>query len=178
MQRFLKTSLMRFSNAKTVAPYYTLDFDPYTVDENEYKDMDSKLKYTTGYALIDVEPFPRYKLMKLGKHFLHRYKNEIPESAMFRVYQEEKVKWIMEMAHKHKDILTLEEKLGTDCIEIFIEDLAEENQLIDFMKVEQPWNFQPEESHADFIAFAGERNESTLRHEKRLKETPRAVIEE
>ena len=169
---------MRFASTKTPAPAYTLPFDPYTVDENDYKDMDSKLKYTTGYSLIDVEPFPRYKLMKLGKHFLHRYKNEIPEDAGFRIYQEEKIKWIMEMVHENKDIFTLEQKLDTDCIESYIENLSDENFLIDWMKKEQPWNFEPEETYEEFIAFAGERNEEHLRSEKRLKETPKAVIEE
>ena len=45
----------------------------------------------TGYALLDVEPFPRAKIMKLCYNILEKVKC-CPEDAMYRIYTEEKVK--------------------------------------------------------------------------------------
>ena len=45
-----------------------------------------------GYALLDVEPFPRTKIMKLCYNILEKVKCW-PEDAMYRIYTEEKVKF-------------------------------------------------------------------------------------
>lgn len=39
---------------------------------------------------------------------------------MYRMYHEEKYKWIMETTHEEKDIPTLEEILDVDAIELYI----------------------------------------------------------
>ena len=69
------------------------------------------LKYATGYALLDVEPFPRSKIMKLSYIILDKLK-EIPEKALYRVYTEEKIKYIMKLTDEIEDIRTLEEEFG------------------------------------------------------------------
>ena len=43
-----------------------------------------------------------------------------PEDAMYRIYTEEKVKYIMKLTDEIEDIRTLEEELGHDSIELFI----------------------------------------------------------
>lgn len=73
----------------------------------------------TGYALLDVEPFPRAKIMKLCYNILEKVKG-CPEDAMYRIYTEEKVKYIMKLTDEIEDIRTLEEELGHDSIEVFI----------------------------------------------------------
>jgi hypothetical protein len=63
---------------------YRLDYD--NIDLEEYRDLSSKIKQSTGYALLEVEPFPRMKIMKLGLIILEDLKLKIPEDAMFRIY--------------------------------------------------------------------------------------------
>ena len=44
---------------------YKYDFDPLNPVLENYRDLNEKVKAKTGYALLEVEPFPRYKIMKL-----------------------------------------------------------------------------------------------------------------
>lgn len=67
----------------------------------------------SGYALLDLEPMPRAKIMKIGYALLEKLK-EIPEKALYRIYTEEKVKYIMRLTDEIEDIQTLEEELGED----------------------------------------------------------------
>ena len=43
---------------------------------------------------------------------LDKLKKAVPESAMYRLYTEEKIKYIMELTDETPDIRELEEKLG------------------------------------------------------------------
>lgn len=63
---------------------YLLDFE--NIDLEDYRDLDQKIKQTTGYALLHVEPFPRMKIMKLGLIILENLRTKIPEDAMYRIY--------------------------------------------------------------------------------------------
>lgn len=65
----------------------------------------------SGYALLDLEPMPRAKIMKICYTLLDRLK-EIPEKALYRIYTEEKVKYIMRLTDEIDDIRRLEEELG------------------------------------------------------------------
>ena len=69
------------------------------------------MKYSSGYALLDVEPFPRQRVMKLCYMIMDKLK-EVPEEAMYRVYTEEKIKYIMKLTDEIEDIKTLEEEFG------------------------------------------------------------------
>ena len=179
MLKLMRTSLRRFATAESYpAPTYTLPFDPYTVDENLYKDVNSKIKFTTGYALVEVEPFPRMKIMKVAKHLLHRVKNELPENLLARTFMEEQYKYYMELTHETKDILELEQKLDTDCIETFIEALAKETLFIDFMVSERIWEVDYTEEGMEILRVDKPESEERLGYEKKLPQTPKAVIED
>jgi NADH dehydrogenase (ubiquinone) 1 alpha subcomplex subunit 5 len=70
-----------------------------------------KNQYATGYALLDVEPMPRAKIMKLCYIIMDLMK-DIPAEAMYRVYTEEKLKYIMKHTDETEDIRQLEETFG------------------------------------------------------------------
>ena len=54
---------------------------------------------------------PRAKIMKICYILLDKMK-EIPEKALYRIYTEEKVKYIMRLTDEIEDIRRLEEELG------------------------------------------------------------------
>ena len=69
------------------------------------------LQNSSGYALLDVEPFPRAKIMKLGYIILDKVK-QAPEDSMYRIFTEEKIRYIMEQTDEISDIKTLEQVFG------------------------------------------------------------------
>ena len=174
MLKFLKTPIRYFSNIQAS----NLPFDPYNIDENKYKDVTSKIKFHTGYSLMEVEPFPRMKIMKIAKHLLHRLKNEVPKKALFRIYMEEKIKYCMEITHDTTDILELEAKLDVDCIEMFIENFSNETLFIDYMLTEKPWDYRPTEEDIEEMRLDRMTRDEILRYEKKVQEIPTAILEE
>ena len=50
-----------------------------------------------------MEPFPRQRIMKLSYMILDKLKT-IPEEAMYRVYTEEKIKYIMKLTDEIENI--------------------------------------------------------------------------
>ena len=63
---------------------YKLDFG--NINLNDYTDLSSKIKKDSGYSMLEVEPFPRQKIMKLGLIILKNLEEKIPEDAMYRIY--------------------------------------------------------------------------------------------
>lgn len=59
-------------------------------DKAKYEVPSTKIKYATGYALLDVEPMPRAKIMKICYNVLDLLK-DTPAESMYRIYTEEKV---------------------------------------------------------------------------------------
>jgi len=57
--------------------------------------------------------------MKLCYNILNKVK-ETPEDAMYRIYTEEKIKYVMKLTDEIEDVRRLEEELGHDSIELFI----------------------------------------------------------
>ncbi len=114
-------------------------FNAELVNPEDYRDLDQKVKYKTGYAIMEVEPFPRLKIMEIGLHILAKLKKEIPATAFYRIYTEEYVKYVMEITHETPNVKLLEKKIGIDCIEMFIESFAMEVVAVDGMKVAKPW---------------------------------------
>lgn len=81
-------------------------------DAKKYEVPSTKLKLTTGFAFLDVEPMPRAKIMKICYIVLDRLKKEIPEGVLYRVYTEEKMKYIMRLTDSIEDIRRLENEFG------------------------------------------------------------------
>lgn len=79
-----QTEVAKPSISETHQIKYKIDFDNLNLED--YRDLSSKIKQSTGYSLLDVEPFPRMKIMKLGLIILNELKEKIPEKAMYRIY--------------------------------------------------------------------------------------------
>jgi len=89
-------------------------------DAKKYEVPSSKLKVSTGYAFLDVDPMPRAKIMKIGYTILEKLRNEIPEGVLYRVYTEEKIKYMMRLTDEIDDIRKLEYEFGNTAIELVI----------------------------------------------------------
>jgi hypothetical protein len=49
----------------------------------------------SGYALLQIEPFPRARIMKIGYNVLQELRKGIPEDFVERIYLEERTKYMM-----------------------------------------------------------------------------------
>ena len=83
-------------------------------DAAKYEVPSNKIKLHTGYALLDVEPMPKARIMKIGYIVLDKLQ-QIPEGTLCRIFHEEKTKWIMEKTDEIDDIEELEIVLGIYC---------------------------------------------------------------
>lgn len=114
-------------------------FDPYTANPENYRDLSSKVKLSTGYTGLDIEPFPRLKIIEIGRFCLENVKHDIPADCIQRIFIEEYVKHIMELTHETPNIMELEQKLGYDCIELFIDNFANYMTLIKMVREDRLW---------------------------------------
>lgn len=71
--------------------------------------------------------------MKICYIILERLK-EVPETALYRIYTEEKIKYIMRLTDEIEDVRKLEEELGHDTIEFYIQSLNKELTLLEHVK--------------------------------------------
>ena len=94
-------------------------------DKAKYEVPSTKIKHNPGFAMMEIEPFPRARIMRLSYNLLEKMR-EIPETAMYRIYTEEKLKMIMKVVDQVEDVQELEKALGTEAIELFISQLADE----------------------------------------------------
>lgn len=172
MFRLLRVT-RRLLSTTAVAP--RPEIDHYNVDLEKYRDLDQPVKIQTGYAFVDVEPFPRMQLMKVCMQLLHKLK-ELPEDYLYRTYEEERIKWIMETAHETPRVADLEQKLGDDCIEIFVESLAESYGLYESILKEKPWLGGDAEEEKEFASYLNMTEDETLRFAKKEQETPSARL--
>lgn len=92
MLRLTKT-LKKFCSIVPKQEVVKLDY--YNLNPEEYKDLTTPIKADTSFAFVQVEPFPRMRLMKICQIILHTLK-KIPDDQMIRLYYEEKTKWMME----------------------------------------------------------------------------------
>ena len=70
-----------------------------------------KLKYTTGAYLVDVEPFPRLKIMMLCDIIMNELR-KLPEELSYRHLSYEYCKHIMKVVDENESIVDIEEKLS------------------------------------------------------------------
>lgn len=134
-------------------------------NKEKYEVPSTKLKYSTGYALLDVEPMPRAKIMKISYNILQKLK-DVPETAMYRIYTEEKVKYIMKLTDEIDDIRQLEEEFGHDSIEMFIYSYGKELELVEYMKHSKPWESRVgDEAENEMIRIASLKR-SYIKHDR------------
>lgn len=80
---------------------------------------DGPLKLTTGIALLDVDPFPRMKLMKLYYLTLQEH-DELPDAYAYKFLSRELTKHRMKIVDENSSIRTIEEKISYGLIEELI----------------------------------------------------------
>ncbi|KAM3143705.1 hypothetical protein pb186bvf_004201 [Paramecium bursaria] len=150
LQRLLR---FRFSNqigTKAVAQA-DLPIHLRAYDAKKYEVPSTKIKVTTGFAFLDVEPMPRARIMKLCYLILDKLRKEIPAEVIYRVYTEEKIKYIMRVTDQIEDIHRLEQEFGHYTIEKFIQALAGELELVDHMKYFKPWNIKNDDQSYEIL---------------------------
>ena len=74
------------------------------------------LKLSTGIAFMDVEPFPRLKLMKLYYMILDEIK-QLPDEYEYKVLSEEMTKYRMKVVDENENIRAIEDKIAAGLIE-------------------------------------------------------------
>ena len=96
------------------------------------------LKLSTGLAYIDVEPFPRMKLMKLYYLILQEVQN-LPEEYGYKYYIREQTRWRMKIVDEEMSIRKIEEKIANGLVEELIFAAHNEIKLLRIMQKWRPW---------------------------------------
>ena len=87
-----------------------LPLEDRVLDWNKYMRHKGKLKYSTGTYMIDVEPFPRLKIMMLCDIIMGLNK-QLPDSFNTKHYVHEYIKYIMKIVDENESIIDIESKL-------------------------------------------------------------------
>ena len=90
-----------------------------TFDHKKYMEHDGPLKMSTGIAWLDVEPFPRMKLMKLYYLILQEISN-LPDEYGYKYYCRELTRFRMKIVDEHMSIREIEEKIACGLVEQLI----------------------------------------------------------
>ena len=96
------------------------------------------LKLSTGIAYIDVEPYPRMKLMKLYYLILDEI-NKLPDVYAYRLLSRETTRFRMKVVDENEGIRDIEAKLASGMIEEVIMQAHNEVKLLRIMSVWRPW---------------------------------------
>ncbi len=112
--------IIKYSFATEELP---LHLRPY--NKEKYEVPSTKIKFASGYALLEVEPMPRARIMKLCYNILEKLR-DVPENALYRIYTEEKIKYVMRVTDENDDVRKMEEEFGHETIELFINSLYKE----------------------------------------------------
>ncbi|CAI2380025.1 unnamed protein product [Moneuplotes crassus] len=107
-------------------------------DHRKYMEHEGPLKISTGLAMLDVEPFPRLKLMKLYYMALEEIR-DLPDAYKYKVVSEELTKFRMEIVDQNKSIKKIEELIGYGMVEELIFAAHNELKLLKIVKRWKPW---------------------------------------
>ncbi len=91
------------------------------------------LKLSTGIAYLDVEPFPRMKLMKLYYLALDEL-NQLPDEYGYKFVSRELTHFRMKVVDETLQIREIEEKIASGLIEELIFQAHNEIKLLRLMK--------------------------------------------
>jgi NADH dehydrogenase (ubiquinone) 1 alpha subcomplex subunit 5 len=98
-----------------------------------------KVKLSTGKFALDVEPFPRLKVMMLCDIIMGLNK-KLPDNFNFKHYIHEYIKFIMQVVDENESIFDIETKLPQfKSIEILIMNLHDQVTLSRVFLEEKPW---------------------------------------
>ena len=77
------------------------------------------LKLSTGIAFMDVEPFPRMKLMKLYYLTLEELR-DLPDKYGYKFLSQELTRFRMKVVDENKSIRAIEDRISAGLIEELI----------------------------------------------------------
>ena len=118
-------------------------------DHKKYIEHEGPLKMSTGLAIMDVEPFPRLKLMKLYYMLLEELR-DVPDQFGYKQLIEELTKHRMEVVDQNKNIRQIEITIASGLIEELIIQGHNEIKLIRLMKKWKPWEMAEDAEDIDF----------------------------
>ena len=107
-------------------------------DHKKYLEHEGPLKQATGMSLIDVEPFPRLKLMKLYYMTLEELK-DCPDIWKYKFLVAELTKFRMKVVDDNMNVRAIEEKIGAGMAEELILQAHNELRLIRLCKQTKVW---------------------------------------
>ena len=88
--------------------------------------------------MIDVEPFPRMKLMKLYYLILQEI-STLPDEYGYKRLVREMTRYRMKVVDENECIRTIEEKIGYGIVEELIQQAHNELKLMRIMQKWRPW---------------------------------------
>ena len=98
-------------------------------DHRKYMEHEGPLKMTTGLSMVDVEPFPRLKLMKLY-HMTLDVIRELPDEYEYKIISEELTRYRMKVVDENLNIKKIEETIAYGMIEELIFQAHSELKLL------------------------------------------------
>ena len=98
------------------------------------------LKLSTGIAWLDVEPFPRMKLMKLYYLTIAELK-DLPDVYGYKFLSQELTRFRMKVVDENMRIRDIEDKIAFGTIEELIYAAHNELKLLRLMKNWKPWEY-------------------------------------
>ena len=118
--------------------------------------QEGPLKLSTGIAFLDVEPFPRMKLMKLYYLALQEIET-LPDEYSYKFLSRETTKWRMKVVDENLSIRNIEKKIASGLIEELIFQAHNEIRLLRLMGKWKPWESWGDEQEMkdELHSFAG-----------------------
>ena len=107
-------------------------------DHKKYMHHTGPLKISTGFAFLDVEPFPRMKLMKLYYLILQEIQ-KLPDEYGYKVYSREQTRYRMKIVDETENVREIEEKIAGGLVEELIAAAHDEVKLLRIMQKWRPW---------------------------------------
>ena len=126
---------------------------------------------------MDVEPFPRMKLMKLYYLALQELK-DLPDSYGYKVLSQEVTRYRMKVVDETRNIREIEDKIAAGLVEELIFQAHNEIKLLRIMKSWKPWesitnDFEHKEILQNFLNFKnGDPFPTTFERYDNQKHTP------
>lgn len=109
-----------------------------TFDHQRYMKHEGPLKLSTGIAYLDVEPFPRMKLMKLYYLAIAEL-DQLPDEYGYKFLAREFTRFRMKVVDETLSIREIETKIAAGLVEELIYQAHNEIKLLRIMKKWQPW---------------------------------------
>ena len=109
-------------------------------DHQKYMKHTGPLKMSTGISFLDVEPFPRMKLMKLYYLALQEI-DKLPNDYGYKLLSREMTRYRMKVVDETMEIREIEKKIGHGLAEELIFAAHNEIKLLRVIQKWQPWKY-------------------------------------